>query len=167
MPIRFRCGYCNRLLGIARRKAGTETTCPHCGYTLTVPSPPAEDRTELAEFEPLLKPAAPESGSDEVDSAGPSPAAAAAPKPPPLPPGEKPLFERDLESVFGALMTATKPAEEQKRKPAPTSGMEALSLAPERGQVVLSPQAVTILAIAAVVLLVVSFAVGYLVGSVR
>jgi phage FluMu protein Com len=46
MPIRFRCAYCNRLLGIATRKAGTETTCPHCGYTITVPVPPeAEERT--------------------------------------------------------------------------------------------------------------------------
>ena len=37
MPIRFRCSRCNRLLGIARRKAGTETTCPHCGATIMVP----------------------------------------------------------------------------------------------------------------------------------
>jgi phage FluMu protein Com len=43
MPIRFRCTYCNRLLGIATRKAGTETTCPHCGYTITVPVPQDDD----------------------------------------------------------------------------------------------------------------------------
>src|SRR5947209_460375 len=28
MPIRFRCAYCNQLMGIARRKAGTVVRCP-------------------------------------------------------------------------------------------------------------------------------------------
>lgn len=58
MPIRFRCAYCNRLLGIATRKAGTETTCPHCGYTITVPYPDDAEKTErvnLADVEALLK----------------------------------------------------------------------------------------------------------------
>lgn len=64
MPIRFRCSYCNRLLGIATRKAGMETICPHCGYTITVPLPLEENgrsdddaRTEqmnLADVEELL-----------------------------------------------------------------------------------------------------------------
>ena len=45
MPIRFRCTFCNRLLGIATRKAGTETTCPHCGYAIMVPVP-AEDEAK-------------------------------------------------------------------------------------------------------------------------
>ena len=31
MPIRFRCPHCERLLGIARRKAGTPIRCPQCG----------------------------------------------------------------------------------------------------------------------------------------
>ncbi len=30
MPIRFRCPHCNRLLGIATRKAGTDIPCPQC-----------------------------------------------------------------------------------------------------------------------------------------
>jgi phage FluMu protein Com len=58
MPIRFRCAYCNRLLGIATRKAGTETTCPHCGYTITVPYPDDGEKTErvnLADVDALLK----------------------------------------------------------------------------------------------------------------
>ena len=43
MPIRFRCRHCTRLLGIARRKAGTAIRCPQCGELLTVPvtDPPA------------------------------------------------------------------------------------------------------------------------------
>jgi hypothetical protein len=37
MPIRFRCRYCNQLIGIARRKAGTDVSCPTCHGLLTVP----------------------------------------------------------------------------------------------------------------------------------
>src|SRR5262245_60565525 len=39
MPIRFRCVYCEQLLGIARRKAGTVVKCPNCGGQLIVPPP--------------------------------------------------------------------------------------------------------------------------------
>jgi phage FluMu protein Com len=42
MPIRFRCVYCNKLLGIATRKAGTVIQCPECGEKLIVPTPPEE-----------------------------------------------------------------------------------------------------------------------------
>jgi hypothetical protein len=37
MPIRFRCGHCQQLLGIARRKAGTVVTCPNCQQAVIVP----------------------------------------------------------------------------------------------------------------------------------
>jgi phage FluMu protein Com len=39
MPIRFRCAYCNQLMGIARRKAGTVVRCPKCAGQLVVPVP--------------------------------------------------------------------------------------------------------------------------------
>jgi hypothetical protein len=62
------------LLGIARRKAGTETTCPHCGGTITVPMPDRpDDRTELAEIDALVNPA----------SAAPAPLPAPLPVPAP------------------------------------------------------------------------------------
>jgi hypothetical protein len=38
MPIRFRCAYCNQLLGISRRKAGTVVRCPGCAGQVVVPS---------------------------------------------------------------------------------------------------------------------------------
>jgi hypothetical protein len=41
MPIRFRCAYCNQLLGIAHRKAGTVVRCPTCNGKVVVPTPPA------------------------------------------------------------------------------------------------------------------------------
>src|SRR5947209_3895812 len=39
MPIRFRCVYCNQLLGISRRKAGTIVRCTSCEGQLIVPDP--------------------------------------------------------------------------------------------------------------------------------
>jgi hypothetical protein len=39
MPIRFRCVYCNQLLGISRRKAGTIVRCTTCEGQLIVPEP--------------------------------------------------------------------------------------------------------------------------------
>lgn len=41
MPIRFRCGKCNQLLGISRRKAGTVVRCPTCATEVVVPNPEA------------------------------------------------------------------------------------------------------------------------------
>src|SRR5438067_13438618 len=39
MPIGFRCAYCNQLMGIARRKAGTVVHCPKCKGQVVVPTP--------------------------------------------------------------------------------------------------------------------------------
>ncbi|HMP03642.1 MAG TPA: hypothetical protein PKD86_02515 [Gemmatales bacterium] len=39
MPIKFRCGACDQLLGIARRKAGAVVDCPTCGAKTVVPRP--------------------------------------------------------------------------------------------------------------------------------
>ena len=40
MPIRFRCAYCNQLMGIGRRKAGTVVRCPRCAGEVIVPATP-------------------------------------------------------------------------------------------------------------------------------
>jgi hypothetical protein len=48
MPIRFRCVYCNQLLGISRRKAGMTVRCTTCDGQLIVPDPNAAS-TELAD----------------------------------------------------------------------------------------------------------------------
>jgi len=42
MPIRFRCAYCNQLMGIARRKSGTVVNCPNCQGQVVVPAPEPE-----------------------------------------------------------------------------------------------------------------------------
>src|SRR5258708_39389799 len=44
MPFRFRCAYCNQLMGISHRKAGTVVRCPKCAGQVVVPedAPPPE-----------------------------------------------------------------------------------------------------------------------------
>ncbi len=37
MPVRFRCVYCNQLLGISSRKAGTVVRCTNCEGQIIVP----------------------------------------------------------------------------------------------------------------------------------
>jgi hypothetical protein len=61
MPIKFRCVHCNKLLGIARRKAGTIVDCPQCKQQLIVPTPddpepePEEDQVTV-QPEPVKPP---------------------------------------------------------------------------------------------------------------
>lgn len=43
MPIRFRCPNCERMLQIARRKAGTEVQCPRCSEEVMVPADDANE----------------------------------------------------------------------------------------------------------------------------
>lgn len=63
MPIKFRCVHCNKLLGIARRKAGTIVDCPQCKQQLIVPTPEApepEPEDDLPTIQPdPIKPAVP------------------------------------------------------------------------------------------------------------
>ena len=71
MPIRFRCAYCNQLMGIARRKAGTVVRCPTCSGQVVVPDPgaaaeaepgpgPANQLFEGSDFDLIFNPAAPQ-----------------------------------------------------------------------------------------------------------
>ncbi len=53
MPIRFRCAYCNQLMGIARRKAGTVVRCPNCAGQVVVPRPNGGKEEEPAESKPV------------------------------------------------------------------------------------------------------------------
>src|SRR3954468_18215814 len=65
MPIRFRCVYCNQLLGISRRKAGTIVRCTTCEGQLIVPEP-SDPSTEAARDEGPQPQAVPKSeGSGE------------------------------------------------------------------------------------------------------
>jgi DNA-directed RNA polymerase subunit RPC12/RpoP len=54
MPIRFRCAYCNQLLGISRRKAGTVVRCPTCAGQVVVPAAPADEKDDDQPERPLV-----------------------------------------------------------------------------------------------------------------
>lgn len=151
MPIRFRCVYCEKLLGIAHRKAGTIVSCPRCGEKLIVPNPnetaPAgngasegkgaklferDDIDELLEENPIYR-------QDGPKPHGPRPAQRPLPLPEPL-----------ASSREGTVEGATLP-------PIP------IPLPPSPG-LVLSPNRLTALVIGLVFLLATTFAVGLLIG---
>jgi hypothetical protein len=169
MPIRFRCPYCNRLLGIARRKAGTETVCPQCGKTVTVPGP---DDTppgggpplELDDSPALPRAAAPVVSAPQPPTAPPRPAAK--PQPRRHPADDPPLFEGvDFDALLG-MKPRPEPLDPDDR-PAkkPVAGMDALSLDEEPRPLTLTPQRATLLIALVVVLLGVAFAAGFLIAS--
>src|SRR5947209_19491873 len=51
MPIRFRCAYCNQLLGIAHRKAGSVVRCPTCAGQVVVPNVETETAQQDSDSE--------------------------------------------------------------------------------------------------------------------
>lgn len=171
MPIRFRCAYCNQLMGIARRKAGTVVRCPSCSGQVVVPNPssePTEKPHEGASPPPAPPPQLFErSNFDELfdDAAGGkrSPgrqAAAAAPHPTPdqpqaigPAPGAKPVeFAFDVEPVHLP-------------PPSPSSQAEPLPYSRGSEGIVLSPRTATLLIVAIILGLALVFIVGMIVGS--
>jgi phage FluMu protein Com len=151
MPVRFRCRHCNQLLGIARRKIGTEVSCPTCRNKVLVPAEDSPDVDQPArrnnplfegsDLDALLQPGAVPELAAEPAKPAPSPAAAApawAPAPPA--PAAAP-FDAEPYSPPGPFPPA-----------GPPSG------------VVLSPFQATLLTVGIVVLLFLFFAVGLLIG---
>ncbi len=148
MPIRFRCVYCNQLLGIARRKAGKVVTCTSCGGQLIVPEAEAgagavagEKATADGRTEAPQSPFEQSDFDAVLESAAPNPMAVASPPAPPL---HRPK-------------PATMPAPPLLAPP--TTPMGDLA-----GKIVLSRSVVTLATGLGVVLLGLTFAGGLLVG---
>ncbi len=160
MPIKFRCAYCNQLMGIARRKAGTVVRCPTCAGQVVVPMPEGPPEVEAEEGSP----------------------------PPPAPPAAAPdLFER---SDFGAELFAGgapgavrgapprsggfMPVPQKRPEPPPPAEFEAEPSGPALAAyprpaaappgIFLTPGKVTVLAVFIVLLIGVAFFAGMLVG---
>jgi hypothetical protein len=151
MPIRFRCAYCNQLMGIARRKAGTVIRCPNCAGQVIVPNP--------------------EPGPEEPPPA-PQPAA-------PQPAAVKeapPLFEgSDFDKLFGTAasgavgfepMPFPNPAPPMQPRPQqmPQEGIDVEAVAVPGPGIFLTPGKLTVVCVILVLLLGVAFWVGFLVG---
>lgn len=105
MPIRFRCVYCEKLLGIARRKAGSVVNCPHCNEKLIVPTPDPDHEEEASHREELDK------GTDEDEALpklapSPSPTKAPAPRKVPAKEPAAKLFEQsDVSALLAGEST--------------------------------------------------------------
>ena len=153
MPIRFRCQHCHQLMGIARRKAGSEVQCPTCRHSVVVPP------------------------EDEVPDA-PQPRAVAKSAEQASATGAAPLFERsDFDDVLRGPEAQPSP---RIARPVPKNGASAprgLESAPAIGApaslpsamipssgIFLSSNRATILAVAGIILLAVAFGAGLLVG---
>jgi DNA-directed RNA polymerase subunit RPC12/RpoP len=149
MPVRFRCAYCNQLLGIARRKSGSIVRCPTCSGQVVVPtveSMPVEQPAgaveqpvfERSDFDELLGTAATGGAASAVE---------VSPKAPmPVAP-------------MGAWGTHAEPAFDMARLD-PSASLRAT--APPG--IVLSPTKATIIAVVAIVLIGVAFGAGVVVG---
>lgn len=69
MPIQFRCGSCQQLLGIAKRKSGSVVDCPTCHTQTMVPATSTENEMTSPATPPVRRQAAhqPMSIFDKVD----------------------------------------------------------------------------------------------------
>jgi hypothetical protein len=159
MPIRFRCAYCNQLLGISRRKAGTVVRCPTCAGQVVVPNSDAEVADsnpgssnplvfERNDFDDLLNTegAVPLEKKESLATAAEAPAALpTATNPPPGAWGTHPEPPYDVERMN------------------PVSQLATAESVPQAG-IFLSSRKATLLAVAVAILLAVFFAAGLLVG---
>ena len=176
MPIRFRCPHCERLLGIARRKSGSQIRCPQCGEGISVPhEDDGSDRT-LRGLDDLLGPP-PEANGTPAPLPEPSrPAVATEPFPRSTnrpsatkrrTPGDDPLFEMgSVDSLLGIVRHEEALELEEPPGVKPVSGMDAMSLDEGPGRIVLTSQKATMLVIAAAVLMLLAFAAGFAIGSI-
>jgi hypothetical protein len=151
MPIRFRCVYCNQLLGISRRKAGTIVRCTTCEGQLIVPDP---------------SDAGTEAGSSQEHGAAP-PAS-----PPAKTEGQGGVFDAEDFDAFleplnvGGPAVASPPAPSARRAPSaqvqpPATRIESL---PPDAALTLTRRGLTIAAAVAVLAVGLAFAGGLLVG---
>lgn len=148
MPIRFRCPVCQQLLGISRRKAGSNVQCPNCHNAVLVPAQDQEDELPAVpvpapglfdrdDFEQLLQ------GTEAAGTSRPRaslPPAPTPPRPAPIPP-PVPVREAGGWSVEPVTV-----------QPMPVGG------------IVLSPARATMLTVVVIVLIATSFAGGLVIG---
>ena len=175
MPIRFRCPHCERLLGIARRKAGAQIHCPQCGVGVTVPHEDEQADRTLRGLDDLLGPPPAANGAAAMPAPEPAqsflitdelsrpPASRASPRR--KTPAEDALFEQaNVDELLGIANTDGLLDLGDDRAVKPVTGMDAMSLDDSHGKIVLTSQKATLLVIAAAVLMVAAFAAGFLIG---
>ena len=161
MPVRFRCPECEGLLSIARRKIGSMVECPKCRSRVVVPA--QDDDSDEINVAPMDEPVLENPPLPVPAPVRAAPVKAVATATPAAPRAEQPLFERDdFETILGKKgPSELTPAKVKTDDPVPTSVPHT---AAEDG-IFVSRGAAIILAVLMVVLLVLAFATGYLIGS--
>jgi phage FluMu protein Com len=169
MPIRFRCAYCNQLLGIARRKAGTVVRCPTCAGQVVVPADAVAEPEESApggeqpvfersDFDDLFNNPKPATEAGDPPTAGaPAPRKKGGGAGTADPPEEAPVPPE-------AWGTHADPDVEVEPLGIPPAGGAPHFQAPRPPGIVLSPTVATILTVVIVVGLALAFAAGLLIG---
>jgi protein TonB len=163
MPIRFRCAYCNQLMGIARRKAGTVVSCPTCHGQVVVPMPespliPVPAPSPPAPPVPLEKPRANVFERQDFDPGLFNPNPVPAPLPVPREPVNPPTAPMPPTGGFDVQPVFLPPAPASAPVPAPAPPK------PPAGPKLTTRQMV-LLAVGAVVLAGVAFGAGFAVGK--
>ncbi len=159
MPIRFKCPTCERMLSIARRKAGTRVVCPRCEDDVTVPDADLAYEEEV-NVEPV---------EDHEPGSGTKPIAIGAPpkptQPKPKPKSDKLFEESDFEQLLDAkVKKAADDAAAKKPEPQQAVVPAAASPDPVEKGILLSRGAAVVLTVLMLVLLALAFATGYLIG---
>ncbi|HWG45316.1 MAG TPA: hypothetical protein VN688_21310 [Gemmataceae bacterium] len=147
MPIRFRCRYCNQLMGISRRKAGEKVHCPTCHAEVVVPPPEGEEPSAVPPPQPVGGVPAPLFERSDFEAFLQNPISESPPPRavnPSVPPPPAPYEGERLQSPLLSLSPGVRP--------------------PRPAGVVLSPTQATWLTVAAILLLALAFGAGLLVG---
>jgi hypothetical protein len=146
MPVRFRCSYCNQLLGISRRKIGTPVKCPTCQGQVVVPPHDTEERAVPAAPQPLIAPERQFEQSDFLQMLEQPVAAHTA--------GDRPILQSRLPDL-----PLSAPANDLQIDVEPMAAP-----LPATGWMVLTPIKLTVLVVVMIMALAVAFAAGVLVG---
>lgn len=151
MPIRFRCAYCNQLLGIARRKAGTVIHCPTCAGQVVVPAAESEEPAPAGRDEPVFE------RSDFEQMINPKPGRPRSRPPAPVngPSAPPPAAPPDAWGTHGEAPI------DVDRLPPGTAPSSVTGAGPV---ILLTPAKATLLTVLVVVFVALAFGVGFFVG---
>jgi phage FluMu protein Com len=150
MPVRFRCSYCNQLLGISRRKIGLPVKCPTCQGQVIVPPKDTEEKDAPEQPKQVIAPARQFEQSDFLQmlqqpmTAPAAPAASVQPLAPERVP-EFPLAAPQHEPDVDVELLPQMPA--------------------AAGGLVMTPMKLTALAAVVIIALALAFAAGVVVGK--
>jgi len=169
MPIRFRCEKCHRLLGIARRKAGTQTRCPHCACVIIVPALQPESLTEpmgVSAKHVAITQTGTNAGPSQCQPTQTSDRALDQVKCQSVTLDDSPLFERKIEELLQELqIPAFKPSQKPHQQTEPLANLNIQNLHSEIDILAFSYQQIILIIVFFMFLILAAFITGFIVGQ--